>query len=427
MTMTTWLRIGIRNLWRSRLRLGLVAALIGAPFFLLLVMQSIGDAVQRQTETLKQNVNNTLQLRARGSMGHVNMVGNADILPQDALAKVKGVAHVAKVEPYLLAMTPTEGHNFAMVVGVDPGDTRRLESHGEAGNPKILSGRDLTFDDRGKAVAIIGQGLAKWAGIEPEALEAGNEAATLTLDLRRTHPVIFALDRAPATFTVVGIYASGYVFGDLQLFTPLDTFREVYGVPEGISWLYVRADSAENLAAVERQLRAMLGDIADIISPTTVAQFQSSASAAVQRLANSGTALSALLMVLVVFFVMLLVVRQRAWEIGTLKAIGASNSGIVASFLTEAVLLCAVGAVAGAVLFALWGGALAQLVFGLGVSPFLPTQYAGLATTLALAPRFDTTTLAALIGASLLAALGGSAWGIWQIVRLSPMEAIHHE
>ena len=419
----TMLRIGMRNLWRSKLRLVLVAALIGAPFFLLFVMQSIGEAVQRQTETLKQNVSNTLQLRARGSMGHVNMVGNEDILPQDALAKVKSVEHVARVEPYLLAMTPTEGHNFAMVVGVDPRDTRRLESHGEAGNPKILFGRDLSDEDRGKRVAIVGQGVAKWTGIKPE--ELGR--ATLTLDLKRTHPVIFALERSPVTFTVVGIYASGYVFGDMQLFTPLDTFREAYGVPEGISWLYVRADSADNLPAVERRLRAMLGDVAGIISPTTVAEFQTTATAAVQRLASSGIALSAVLMVLVVFFVMLLVVRERAWEIGTLKAIGASDLGIVASFLTEAVLLCAIGALAGAVLFALWGGALAQLVFGLGVSPFLPAQYSSLASTLSLAPKFGTTTLAVLIGAGVFAALGGSAWGIRQIVRLSPMEAIRHE
>ena len=419
----TMLRIGIRNLWRSKLRLVLVAALIGAPFFLLLVMQSIGDAVQRQTEILKQNVNNTLQLRARGSMGHVNMVGNEDILPQNALAKVKSVEHVAKAEPYLLAMTPTEGHNFAMVVGVDPKDTRRLESHGEAGNPRILFGRDLGDEDRGKRVAIAGQGVAKWAGIKPE--ELGR--ATLTLDLKRTHPVIFALERSPVTFTVVGIYASGYVFGDMQLFTPLDTFREAYGVPEGISWLYVRADSADNLPAVERRLRALLGDVADIISPTTVAEFQTTATAAVQRLAASGIALSALLMVVVVFFVMLLVVRERAWEIGTLKAIGASDLGIVASFLTEAVLLCAIGALAGALLFALWGGALAQLVFGLGVSPFLPAQYSSLAATLSLTPKFGTTTLAVLIGASVFAALAGSAWGIRQIVRLSPMEAIRHE
>ncbi|WP_428137651.1 ABC transporter permease [Bradyrhizobium sp.] len=417
------LRIGVRNLWRSKLRLALVAALIGAPFFLLLVMQSIGDAVQRQTETLKENVNNTLQLRARGSMGHVNMVGNEDILPQDALAKVKGVRHVSRVESYLLAMTPTEGNNFAMVVGVDPGDTRRLESHGEAGNPKLLHGRDLTDDDRGKRIAIIGQGVAKWAGIKPEDVVR----ATLTLDLRRTHPVIFALDRTPVTLTVVGIYASGYVFGDMQIFMPFDSFREAYGVPEGISWLYVRADSADNLPAVEKELRTLVGDVADIISPTTVAEFQTTATAAVQRLANAGIALSAVLMVLVVFFVMLLVVRERGWEIGTLKALGAADSGIVASFLTEAVLLCAVGALAGTLLFGLWGGRLAQLVFGLGVAPFLPAHYSTLAGSLSLAPQFGGAMLGMLIAACLFAALAGSAWGIRQIVKLSPMEAIRHE
>src|SRR5216684_8174251 len=191
--MMTMMRLGLRNLFRNKSRLVIVALLIGIPFFLLLVMQVIGDSVQRQTELLKQNVNNTLQLRARGSMGHVNMMGNEDLLPQDALERVRQVEHVARVEPYLLAMTPTEGHNFAMVVGVDPNDTRRLESHGEAGNPKILSGRDLTEEDRGKPIAIIGQGVAKWAGIKRE--EMGQ--ATLTIDLHRTHPVIFALERPP--------------------------------------------------------------------------------------------------------------------------------------------------------------------------------------------------------------------------------------
>lgn len=417
------LRIGVRNLWRSKLRLVVVAVLVGMPFFLLLVMNSIGDAVQRQTDLLKENVNNTLQLRARGSMGHVNMVGNEDILPQDALEKVRSVKNVARAEPYLLAMTPTEGHNFAMVVGVEPGDVRRLESHGEAGNPRIIAGRDLTDEDRKKRVAIVGQGVARWAGIKPE--ELGR--ATLTLDLKRTHPAIFALDRPPVTLTVVGIYASGYVFGDMQLFMPLDTFREVYGVPEGISWLYVRADSADHLPAVERELRALLGDVADIISPTTVAEFQTTTTRAVQRLSTTGIVLAAALTVIVIFFVMLLVVRERAWEIGTFKALGASDSGIVSGFLAEAVLLCAIGALAAVAMFVLWGGPLAQLVFGLGIAPFLPAHYTALAGSLTLTPQFGASTLGLLIAASLFAAVAGSAWSIRQIVRLSPMEAIRHE
>ena len=418
------MRLGLRNLLRSPARLLIVALLIGVPFFLLLVMQAIGQAAQQQTEVLKQNVNNTLQLRARGAMGHVNMVGNEDLLPQDALERVRQVEHVAKVEPYLLAMTPTESTNFAMIVGVAPGDTKRLESHGEAGSPRILAGRDLTEADRGRRVAIVGQGFAKWAGIAPKDLDH----ATFTLDLKRTHPVIFALNRPSATLKIVGIYASGYVFGDLQLFLPIDTFREIYGVPAGISWLFVKADSAEHLPQVEQKLRALLGDVADIIAPTNAAEFQNTATRAVLRLTQAGAMLSAVLMVVVVFFVMLLVVRERAWEIGTFKALGASNSGILLGFLTEALALCAVGALLGTLLFSIWGGQLAQQAFGLGVAPFLPAQYKDtLIHALPFTADIGLTTGGLLVLVAVVAALAGSAWGARQIVRLSPMEAIRHE
>jgi len=417
-------RFGLRNLLRSKPRLAVVALLIGIPFLLLLTMRTIGEAVERQTALLRQSVDNTLQLRARGSMGHVNMVGNENILPQEALDKVRSIEHVAAAEPYLLAMTPTEGHNFAMVVGVNPGDTKRLESHGEAGSPRIIAGRDLAPADQGQRVALIGQGFATFAGIRAEDLGQ----ATLTLDLKRTHPVIFALDRPPATLTIVGIYASGYVFGDMQLFVPLDTFREIYGVRDGISWLFVKADAADHLSVVERKLRGELGAVADIIAPVNVAEFQSSATHSVRRLSAGGVALSALLMVVVVFFVMLLIVRERSREIGTLKAIGASNAGIAAACVSEAIGFGAAGAALGALLFGAAGSALTRQVFGLGAAAFLPPQYKDtLATAMSLSADFGAGTLALLVATAVLAAVAGSAWGLRQALRLSPMEAIRHE
>ncbi len=417
--------LGLRNLLRNKSRLFFVAILIGVPFFLLLVMQSIGAAVEQQTQILRKSVDNTLQLRARGGMGHVNMVGNEDLLPKQALERIQKVEHVAKVEPYLLAMTPTEGHNFAMVIGVNPGDTLRLESHGEAGNPKIIAGRNLTEEDRGKHVAIIGQGYAKWAGITPENLDS----ATLTLDLKQTHPVIFALDRPKATVKIVGIYASGYVFGDMQLFMPIDTFRDIYGVPDGaISWIFLKTDSAANLPEVDRKIRAEFSSIADIIAPTNVAAFQMNASRGVVRLSQGGIVLSAVLMVIVVFFVMLLIVRERAWEIGTFKALGASNRGIVTGFLTEAVALSAIGALLGMLLFSGWGGQVAQGVFGVGVAPFLPAEYQdALESALTLSPDIGPAMFGLLAAVCLIAAFAGSAWSILQIMRLSPMEAIRRE
>lgn len=417
-------RFGLRNVGRSKVRLAVVVLLIGCPFFLLLVMQQIGDAVQRQTELLKRTVDNTLQLRARGSMGHMNMVGSSDVLPGHVLDKVKAVEHVARVEPYLLAMSPTESHNFAMHVGVNPGDTLRLESHGEAGNPRIIAGRSLTPEDRGKDVGVIGQGYARFAGITPEDLQR----AVLTIDTTRTHPAIFALNRPQRTLRIVGIYASGYVFGDMQVFMPLDTFRDIYRVPSAISWLFVTVDSAEHLPAVERTLRTLVGDVADIIAPTNAAAFEQTTTRAVTRLTRWGVLLAAGLMVVVVFFVTLLIVRERAWEIGTLKAIGASNCGIVTSFLTEALALCLVGALLGVALFMFWGGTLARLVFALGVAPFLPSHYKdALGQALSLSSTLEPTAIGLLLAVAIVVAASGSAYALRQVVRLSPLEAIRNE
>jgi ABC-type lipoprotein release transport system permease subunit len=415
--------LGFRNVARSIPRLAAVTLLVGAGFFLMLVMHAIGRAVEGYTEALQRSVDATLQIRAAGSMGHVNMVAQSDILPQQALDKVRAIPHVERIETYLLAMTPTEGHNFAMVIGFNPGETKRLESHGEAGTGKIVAGRDLTEADRGKRVAVIGQAFARFLGIHPEKLPA-----EITLDLTRTHPVIFALERPPAKLSIVGIYASGYVFGDLQLFMPLDTFREIYGVPQGLSWLYVKADSAANVPSVERAIRAALGDQADLIAPTTVAEFQTTTTRAVLRLSAAGIALSVLLTAVIVYFVMLLVVRQRAWEIGTLKAIGAPNGSIAAAFLAEAFAYGLAGSALGLVVFLGVGAPLAKHLFGLAVAPFLPAQYKDtLLEVLSVSAGLGVGQLGVVVAAVALVSLAGSAHGLAHMVRLSPLQAMRQE
>jgi ABC-type antimicrobial peptide transport system permease subunit len=415
--------LGLRNLLRNKARLLVVAIAIGVPFFLLLAMLSIGEAVGRQTAVLTRDVNTVLQLRARGSMGHVNMVGQDRLLPPHVLDRVLGIEHVIAAEPYLLAMAPITPPNFVMHVGLAPSAAKRLESHGEAGNPRITAGRDFTPDDAGQDVGIIGQGYAAWAGIKPE--DMGE--ASLAIDPTRTHPVIFAMDRPTRELRIVGTYASGYVFGDLQLFMPIDTFRSIYGTDRGISWVFVRVDSADNVAAVAERLRETVGEVADILVPKHAAVFTATTGRLVARLAAVGGLLAVFLMVAVVFFVLLMQVRERAREIGTLKAIGAGNGGVTVQFLTEAVAFSFLGGIFGLVVFRLAGEAVTGRLFTLGVGPFLPTHYKPLFESLAVSGRISAPVLLLVALTAVFAALVGSAYGVWRAVKLSPLEAMKVE
>lgn len=414
---------GLRNLLRHKARLALVVAVIAIPVFLLLALYAIGDAVVRQTAVLTQEVNTVLQLRARGSMGHVNMVGQDRLLPEETLAKVRAIKHVVEVEPYLLAMAPITPPNFVMHVGLPLTAAKRLESHGEAGNPRIVAGRDFTDADAGQDVAIIGQGYAQWAGLKPE--DMGK--ATLLIDPTRTHPVIFAMNRPSRELRIVGLYASGYVFGDLQLFLPIDTFRSIYGIDKGISWVFVRVDSVDNVAAVADELQRTVGDVADILVPRNAAVFTATTSRTVLRLAAIGGLLAVVLMTAVIFFVLLMQVRERAREIGTLKALGAGNGRIVVQFLSEAGALSLMGGLLGLALFRLAGALAAGRLFAFGIGPFLPSHYKPLFASLAVSTDLSPAVLAVVLVAALVAAALGGAYGVWQAARLSPLEAMKHE
>jgi ABC-type antimicrobial peptide transport system permease subunit len=417
--------LGLRNLFRSKPRLAVVVMLIAVPFFLLLVMQAIGDAIQSQTDVLKRDVNTLLQLRARGSMGHINMVGQDRILPQNILEKVQQIEHVVHVEPYLLAMAPITEPNFVMHVGLEPHAVKRLESHGEAGNPRLIAGRDFTPDDRGKDVAIIGQGYAKWAGITRQDIESGK--ASLVVDPTRSHPVIFPMERPRRTLHIIGMYASGYGFGDLQLFMPLDTFRDMYGVNQGISWVFVRVGSVDNVASVTERLQEVVGEAADILAPKGAAVFTATTSQTVLRLTVVGGLLALAVMITVIFFVTLMQVRERSREIGTLKAIGASDGGVTVEVLTEAIALTILGGLVALIFFKILGEMISGPVFAIGITPFLPSHYQPLVQSLSVSNQISVSGLGVLVSGAVLASAIGSAYGLWQVFQLSPLEAMKHE
>jgi ABC-type antimicrobial peptide transport system permease subunit len=223
------------------------------------------------------------------------------------------------------------------------------------------------------------------------------------------------------------MYASGYGFGDLQLFMPLDTFRDMYGVNQGISWVFVRVGSVDNVASVTERLQEVVGEAADILAPKGAAVFTATTSQTVLRLTVVGGLLALAVMITVIFFVTLMQVRERSREIGTLKAIGASDGGVTVEVLTEAIALTILGGLVALIFFKILGEMISGPVFAIGITPFLPSHYQPLVQSLSVSKQISVSGLGVLVSGAVLASAIGSAYGLWQVFQLSPLEAMKHE
>jgi ABC-type antimicrobial peptide transport system permease subunit len=66
-------------------------------------------------------------------------------------------------------------------------------------------------------------------------------------------------------------------------------------------------------------------------------------------------------------------------------------------------------------------------LFALGIGPFLPSHYKPLFESLAVGNQVSAPVLLLVLVVAVIAAAIGSAYGVWQAVKLSPLEAMKHE
>jgi ABC-type antimicrobial peptide transport system permease subunit len=132
-------------------------------------------------------------------------------------------------------------------------------------------------------------------------------------------------------------------------------------------------------------------------------------------------------MITVIFFVTLMQVRERSREIGTLKAIGASDGGVTVEVLTEAIALTILGGLVALIFFKILGEMISGPVFAIGITPFLPSHYQPLVQSLSVSKQISVSGLGVLVSGAVLASAIGSAYGLWQVFQLSPLEAMKHE
>ena len=240
-----------------------------------------------------------------------------------------------------------------------------------------------------------------------------------------------------ARFRVIGtIEPKGSILGGTQdnhVVIPLTTALSIYGKQRSIN-IIVQAFDRESYPATLELARGTLRTIRRV-SPGAPDDFEIFSSEMLigefnhftflVKIGTAGLACIALLAAGVgIMNIMLVSVTERIKEIGIRKALGATRGNILGQFLTESVVFCQIGGIAGIVAGSLVGNSVALFMQSPPVMPW-NTSVAILQT-----PLLSFTALEINLLALFFCSLIGTLFGVypaWKAANLNPVESLRYE
>jgi hypothetical protein len=391
---------GLRNPWRSPARAALVALLLASVTGFLALAIEAAIATRVQIAALDARVGTLVELREAGAFGTGGFGADKPIghehFSTDTLERVRSVPsarHIARVDEYVYApqMDARRKNVYAMVIGMHPGAALRAIGEVDYENARIVAGRAFRPEDAAVPVAIVGQLYAR------QRLGIADPARA---DLDR---IEFAVGERRVR--AIGIYTTANDFGDNHVFIPIQVFREAFNPGKKLSKIFLTVDSVANVERVVEELKAL--PEADVVTTPEAVSTARTTLGSMALASMLGAALLFAIGAVLIGSIMLLAMRERMAEIGTLKAIGASNREIALQFAAEAASLSGVAAF-GAVLVA---------------AAFAPALGRALGVPLAA----DSGALAWIVLGALAFAALGSLYPVAKGWSLRPVEALRSE
>ena len=400
------LRIAARNVVRNRRR-SLFTLL--AMFLALSVMVMVRGMLNAMNASVRDNLVagqlGALQVHRSGYLKAIT-AGPLDLdVPADAafLARLRALPHVVAVAPRIPFAGTVHAHDrsgFALFFAVDPVEEAKVCPQRFS---SLVSGRAL------------GPGAPAGALLTPQLLARVGAAQGEHVDLLGADRdgVLNAVE-VEVTGTVAD--AGVMVAEKKVLYLPLAVATELLRMPGRATELAIAVDEYAHVDAVAASLRAALGPDYQVSTWHDLIRFVDDTMEK-QDIAVSWVANTFLLVALLgIANTMLISVRQRTREIGTMMAVGMRRRQILGLFLVEAAIL------------GLSGGALGIAAAGALVHHFgavgIQMRVTGGTSVFELRPYLTTGWV---IGTFLIAALGITLAALYPALRASrlrPIEAL---
>ena len=382
----------IRNIGRKKFRASLVLIFLSLIIGILVIMVQVSATSSQKYAELETRIQNTIEIRPLGSLG----IGGKRITPfpfGETVERIRAIAHIVKVERYLIKRTFIADESFEILIGLDPESSLRVVGEPEPIDSTLVAGRRISESDGDQAVTIMGKSLAEKKGISPD--DVGS--ATVQFNGMR--------------FTLIGIFASGNEFTDNQAVIPFNVMKRLFN-PSGVSKFFVTVDNIQNTKGVIQELKTVLKE-ADIVANEASIDFIKFSLEVIGSTTLYSSFFFFIVGALLIVFIMMLVFRERQREVGILKTLGASQSNIARQFILESVFLTFLGGLGG-----LGISAVGLYFFSL---TWTNIQFQLISSPLPLATVVEMILVSVVLGTL------GSVYPIVRSWRLSPVETLRTE
>ena len=249
----------------------------------------------------------------------------------------------------------------------------------EGNNIDLLAGRAISEKDMDglRSSAVVSDKLVN-------NMFKGNPQSALGQELKVT------IGEEAYTFNIVGVYkyvATGMSFSTASdkdmttdLLLPITTVKRMNNSPEGYDFITVTTSNTQDTAAFVSQLENFFNRYyeknekfrATAMSMENILDQVDTVMGTISIALSVKAGISLLVGGIGVMNIMLVSVTERTREIGTRKALGATNANIRIQFVVESTIVCMIGGAIGVVL----GGALGYLgssLIGTAVGPDVPS------------------------------------------------------
>ncbi len=454
---------GIRNAFRNVIRTGSIVTILSISIGLIIAMLAARQAVDTRIESLKSSVGNTISVSPAGVMG---FEGGGEALTSEDIAKLGSIDHVSSVTSTLsdrLTTSDTTDLESSIDIG-SLGQRRANENSSTSGSsnstgtsspqapPAGITGgfnpmTSVTIsgtDDMSKA-STFGGSTVEWTAGEVVDATADKEEAVVGKALAEKNDLSVGdtFTAYSTKLTVVGIYDAGTDFANNGVFTSLAALQRISDQADSVTGATVTVDNVDNLETTTKAVSTALGDTADVTNSQETVELLVSPLEGVRNIALFSLIGAVIAGAVIILLTMIMIVRERRREIGVMKAIGASNVGIMKQFIAESITLTTLALVVGTVIGVAASAPLTSLLVDTSSStsqtaggpgqggPGRGMTVGGFGMGRQALEDIESSvgikTLAAGVGATLLIAILGSAIPSLMISKIKPAEAMRSE